>query len=808
VAKSLVIVESPAKAKTVNHYLGKDYVVKASMGHVRDLPKKKMGIDVAAGFVPTYEVIPEKKKTVAELKKAAKDSDRVILAADPDREGEAISWHLSQLLRDANPRIFRVSFNEITEEGVRAAFERLGQIDMNLLDAQQTRRILDRLVGYQISPLLWKKIARGLSAGRVQSVALRLVVDREKEIKAFKAEEYWLVAARLEAANPPAFKAALAKIEGKKAKVHNAEEAKIVDEECRRTPFVLDKVQVKPKLKHPGPPYITSTLQQDGFRLLRFPVKKTMFVAQKLYEGMPIGELGQTGLITYMRTDSFRVSEAAQAAARAYIEQHFPGAPAQGHEAAAEAPPGAAHKSPYLPAKPNVYASKKKTQDAHEAIRPAHIELTPEKVKPYLKKEEYDLYKLVWRRFMASQMAAARIEETAFDIACGRYLFQAKGEVVKFDGFLAVWPNGGGDKDVLPKAAQGETLKLLELESKQKFTEPPPRYTEGTLVKELEARGIGRPSTYAPTISTIQTRTYVVKEDGKFKPTELGIYVTDFLIQHFGKLMEYEFTAGMEEELDQISEGARTGAESLKEFYALLEGYLKAGAETEGVKQTGIPLEEKCPKCGAALVIKGGRFGRFKACSAYPACTFRESLDKRESKPLDEKCPQCGAQLAQKFGRFGPFIACSDYPKCKYIKKEQPVETGFACPTGCGGKVLKRKTRRGKFFFGCSRYPKCHFASWDELIDRTCPQCGAKPLYKKNLLRGEPYIYCKVEKCAFKEAAPREKIWEQGQAPAPAKGAEVGPVSESIVKEPAPAGKPATPEDGPKTDGTDEQGNR
>jgi len=784
VSKSLVIVESPAKAKTINHYLGQDYIVKASMGHVRDLPKKKMGIDIAAGFQPTYEVILEKKKTVADLRKAAKESDRVILAADPDREGEAISWHLSQLLADANPNIFRVSFNEITEEGVQAAFKNLCQIDLNLFDAQQTRRILDRLAGYLISPLLWKKIARGLSAGRVQSVALRLIVDREKEIKAFVAEEYWPFTARLEAKNPPAFKAALAKIEGKKAKVHNAEEAKIVREECERAPFVLDKVQVKPKLKHPGPPYITSTLQQDGFRLLRFPVKKTMFVAQKLYEGMAIGEAGQTGLITYMRTDSFRISEAAQAAARAYI--------------------GQAYSPAHVPAKPNEYRSKKKTQDAHEAIRPAHVELTPEKVKPFLKKEEYDVYKLIWRRFIASQMAAAKIEETAFDITAGRYLFQAKGEVVKFDGFLAVWPNGATDKEVLPKVEAGETLKLLELETKQKFTEPPPRYTEGTLVKELEARGIGRPSTYAPTIATIQTRTYVVKEEGKFRPTELGMYVTEFLIKHFSKLLEYKFTAHMEEELDEIAEGTRTSAESLQEFYALLEGYLKGAGEAEGVKQSGIPLEEKCPKCGAALVVKGGRFGQFKACSAYPACKFRESLDKKESQPLDEKCPQCGSPLEQKFGRFGPFVACSDYPKCKYIKKDRPVETGIDCPLGCGGKILKRKTRRGKFFFGCSRYPKCTFATWDDPIDRACPQCGAKILYKKNLLRGEPYIYCKNEKCTFKEAAPREKIWEAAAAGGKT-GMPEGPASSGTPGESGPEGtEPGAAGSG----GTDEQGNR
>jgi DNA topoisomerase-1 len=763
-AKSLVIVESPAKAKTVNHYLGKDYVVKASMGHVCDLPKKKLGVDVENDFRPTYEVIPEKKKTVAELKKAARESDRVILAADPDREGEAISWHLSQLLEADNKQIFRATFHEITEEGVQAAFKGLGQVDLALFDAQQTRRVLDRLVGYKISPVLWKKIARGLSAGRVQSVALRLICDREKEINAFVREEYWSIAARLEAQAPPAFKAALTKIDGKKAKVRNAEEAAVIVEACKRSPFVLDNVEVKAKHKHPAPPYITSTLQQDGFRLLRFPVKKTMFVAQKLYEGMPIGELGQTGLITYMRTDSMRVSDQAQAAARTFIEQKY--SPA------------------YVPAKPNQYKSKKKTQDAHEAIRPAHLDFPPEKVKPFLKKEEYDLYKLVWNKFLASQMAPAVIEETGFDILADRHLFQVKGEVVKFDGFLALWPNGNSDKELLPKAAAGETLKLLELESKQKFTEPPPRYTEGTLVKELESRGIGRPSTYAPIIATIQGRDYVEKKEGKFSPTPRGMDVTDFLVKYFVKLMEYKFTAHMEEELDLISEGTRKGVDSLKEYYALLEESLQKANEAEKVVKV---VDEKCPQCGAQLVIKDGRFGRFKACSGYPGCKFRESLDKKESKPLDEKCPQCGAQLVQKFGKFGPFVACSGYPKCKYIKKEN-AETGIACPLGCGGKVLRRKTRRGKLFFGCGNYPKCAFASWDELVNSPCPQCGAKILYRKNLLRGDPYIYCKNEKCTFKEAAPREKIWEKPQAP-------------EMPGEPETSGTPQEP------GGPDEQGN-
>jgi len=742
-AKSLVIVESPAKAKTVNHYLGDDYIVKASMGHVRDLPKKQLGVDVQADFRPTYQVIPEKKKIVTELKKAARDSERVILAADPDREGEAIAWHLGQLLEEDNPHILRAVFHEITEEGVQAAFRNLGQIDLPKLEAQQTRRILDRLVGYSISPLLWKKIARGLSAGRVQSVALRLICDREKEIKAFVSEEYWTIAARLEAQVPPVFKAALTKIDGKKAKVKNAEQAGTIVAACERAPFVLDKVEVKEKHKHPAPPYITSTLQQDGFRLLHFPVKKTMFVAQKLYEGMAIGDLGQTGLITYMRTDSLRVSESAQAAARAYIEQKY--SPA------------------YVPAKPNQYKSKKKTQDAHEAIRPAHLDLSPEKVKPFLKKEEYDVYKLVWNRFLASQMAPAVVEETAFDVRADRYLFQAKGEVIKFDGFLALWPNGNGDKELLPKATAGETLKLLELESKQKFTEPPARYTEGTLVKELEARGIGRPSTYAPILATIQSRTYVVKDKGKFIPTELGMYVIDFLVKYFATLMEYKFTAHMEEELDQISEGTRKGVESLREYYALLEEYLKLAGDSPEVLK-GIPIDEKCPKCGGQVVIKYGRFGQFKACAGYPECKFRESMVKQESKPLDEKCPQCGAQLVQKFGKFGAFVACPNYPKCKYIKKEN-VETGIDCPLACGGKLLRRKTRRGKLFFGCSNYPKCTFATWDEPIDRPCPLCGEKILLKKNLIRGDPYIYCRNEKCTFKESAPREKIWEKPETP-------------------------------------------
>ncbi len=753
--KSLVIVESPAKAKTVNHYLGADYVVKASMGHVRDLPKKTLGVDVEKDFEPTYQVIPEKKKVVAELRKAAKSSDRVILAADPDREGEAISWHLSQLIAEDNPNITRAVFHEITQEGVEEAFKHLGGLDENMIQAQQTRRILDRLVGYRISPILWKKVGKGLSAGRVQSVALRLICEREKEIKAFVAEEYWTIAAQLEAAVPPPFKAALAKVDGKKAKLRNGDEAKAVVAACEKGPFVLEAIKVQEKRRQPGPPYITSTLQQDAFRLLRFPVKKTMFIAQRLYEGLEIGELGQTGLITYMRTDSVRVSDQARAAAKAYVERVY--SPA------------------HVPSKPHLFKNPKKAQDAHEAIRPAHLDLPPDRVKPFLKKEEYDVYRMIWNRFMASQMASAVIEETEFDIAVRPapagagspghvYGFKTKGEVVKFDGFLAAYPNGNGEKELLPKAAEGEVLKLLALDSKQKFTEPPPRYTEGTLVKELESRGIGRPSTYAPIISTLQDRTYVTKDKGKFTPTELGMYVTDFLVKYFAGLMDYAFTAHMEEELDEIGDGEQKWIDSLREYYTLLEKDLKNVQGEEGVKRTGIPIDEKCPKCGKPLVIKDGRFGRFKACSGYPDCKFRESLTKRESKPLDEKCPKCGSQLVQKFGKFGPFVACSDYPKCKYIKKES-AETGVDCPVpGCGGKVLRRKTRRGKIFYGCSHYPKCTFATWDEPVNRPCPACGQKFLLKKHVMRGDPYLHCWNEKCAFKETLPAEKIWEQAKA--------------------------------------------
>ncbi|MDD8026551.1 MAG: type I DNA topoisomerase [Acidobacteriota bacterium] len=745
--KSLVIVESPAKAKTINKYLGADYVVKASMGHVRDLPKSKLGVDVENNFAPLYEIIPERKKVVTELKQAAKDASVIILAADPDREGEAICWHLKELLDGDGKPMRRLKLHEITESAVQEALRHMTELDAHMFDAQQARRVLDRLVGYLISPLLWKKVARGLSAGRVQSIALRLVYEREKEIRAFKPEEYWTIYAHLAASNPPPFRASLAKIDGKKAKVGDGTTAESILADLKDAPFTLAKVNVREKKRHPSPPYITSTLQQDAYQRLHYPVKRTMAVAQKLYEGMAIGDRGPVGLITYMRTDSVRVSAEALAWARAYIEKAY------------------SHK--HLPAKPNVYANKSAAQDAHEAIRPTSPELTPEAVKPFLKKEEFSLYQMVWNRFLASQMSPAQIEETELEISAKKYLFTVKGEVLKFAGFLALTPKGeNGDKEALPAVTAGETLTLQSLEPKQSFTQPPARYTEGTLVKELEAKGIGRPSTYAPIISTLQNRTYVVKTEGKFVPSELGMFVTEFLIRNFPDLMEIDFTAEMEGELDKIEEGTLEWTGSLRSFYAKLDKDLKAAAKVESVKATGIPLDEVCPKCGKPVVLKSGRFGSFKCCSGYPDCDFTENMVKKEVIVLEEKCPECGSNLVQRRGRYGLFTACSNYPTCKYIKKKKAEDTGLACPTDCGGTILKRETKRGRFFFGCSRFPKCRYATWDEPVKQPCPKCGKPFILRHSTKKDGTYLHCQDEACDWREDVAGATIAPKAKEPA------------------------------------------
>jgi DNA topoisomerase-1 len=739
-AKHLVIVESPAKAKTINRYLGSDYLVKASMGHIRDLPKKELGVDISHDFKPAYKIIAERKETVSDLQKTARNCKDVLLAADPDREGEAICWHLAQVLEDHNPQIYRAIFNEITENAVNEAFHHLKGIDQNKVKAQQTRRILDRLVGYSISPVLWKKIGRRLSAGRVQSIALRLICEREKEIRDFKQEEYWSIMAQLRASSPPDFPAALVKISGKKRKIENEAQASDITEDLKKLPFVLGNVDFKKKKKNPSPPYITSTLQQESFRHFRFPVKKTMMVAQKLYEGLEIGDLGLTGLITYMRTDSLRVSDEAVQQARDHIQKSF-------------APE-------YLPAKPRIFKNKRKAQDAHEAVRPTSMDLPPEKIMPYLSKDEFNLYTMIWNRFLASQMSPALVEATEFDIKAAQYEFKAKGEVIKFDGYLALYPKQKESEKILPKASEGENLELLDLEQKQNFTQPPSRYTEGSLVKELEARGIGRPSTYAPIISTLQNREYVIKDKAKFIPTEVGIFVSDFLIKNFPDLMEFKFTARLEEELDLISEGKQAWLDYLKSYYSLLDKDLKDAMQVEGVKGRGIPLEDECPECGKKLVIKDGRYGRFKACSGYPDCKFKQSMNKKESQPLEENCPECGHPLVVRRGKYGTFIACSNYPKCKYIKKEK-TDTGIACPMECSGTLVRRKTKKGKVFFGCSQFPKCKFATWDEPIDQPCPGCGRGFVLRKNVFKGKPHLYCSDESCEYKEEVESEKIWEK-----------------------------------------------
>jgi len=735
-AKQLVIVESPAKAKTINRYLGEGYLVKASMGHIRDLPKKKLGIDIEHDFLPEYHIIPEREPLVKDLQNAAKEAESILLAADPDREGEAICWHLSQILEEYNSKIFRVLTHEITQNAVKEAFQNLDSLDQGKISAQQARRLLDRLVGYLISPLLWEKVGRGLSAGRVQSIALRLICEREKEIKDFKPEEYWTISAHLEASALPPFKANLAKIDGKKVKVENQKSSSAIVKELWDLPFILKNILVKKKKKNPPPPYITSTLQQDGFRLLRFPVRKTMSVAQKLYEGLEIGERGLTGLITYMRTDSVRISDEAVQLSREFIKTHFP--------------------PEYLMSKPRTYKNKRKAQDAHEAIRPTSFDLPPETVKPYLKNEEFDLYRLIWNRFVATQMSSALVEETEFQVEASRYLFVVKGEVLEFDGYLALYPKSNKEENVLPKAREGEKLKLLDIESKQNFTQPPPRYTEGSLVKELEAKGIGRPSTYAPIISTLQGRVYVFKEKGKFIPSDLGLFVTDYLIKNFPDLMEFEFTARLEADLDLISEGKQEWLTSLKSYYTLLEKDLIEAKKGESIKKDGIPVEENCPECGKPLVIKEGKYGRFRACSGYPECRFKESLVKKEVKPLDETCPECGSQLVMRRGKYGTFAACSDYPKCKYIKKEKK-DTGISCPLECEGTLIRRKTRKGRIFYGCSEFPKCKFATWDEPVSQSCPECSRLFVLKKSTLKGKSHLYCSDEKCSFKEPITEEE---------------------------------------------------
>ena len=820
-AKNLVIVESPAKAKTINKYLGGDYSVKASMGHVRDLPKKKLGVDVKHGFEAEYEVLPARKKILDELKSAAKDATTIFLAADPDREGEAICWHLAEELAGktakAKKKVRRVVFNEITKRAIEDAFKNPVDVDAKKVDAQQARRVLDRLVGYKVSPILWEKVRRGLSAGRVQSVALRLVCERENEIRAFKPEEYWTVVGQLLGQDPPVFPAHLAKKDGTNIEIGNAEEAATVRRDLEAARFRVEKVQARERRRNPVPPFITSKLQQDAFKKLRFPVRKTMQVAQRLYEGIELGPEGAVGLITYMRTDSTRISEDALLAARGHI--------------------AAAYGEDYVPEKPNLYRSKKDAQDAHEAIRPTDLERSPEAVKRFLSKDELALYTLIWNRFVASQMRPAVYDETAVEISAAAYLLRAKGSTLKFKGFLAVYeetkdekveakprpdgeeppgeeaePDAAGTQ--LPPLKEGDVLTLQKLDTDQHFTQPPPRFSEASLVKVLEENGIGRPSTYASIISTIEAREYTEKRDGKLYPTELGFVVTDLLVQHFQDIMNVEYTAAMEQELDEIEEGKDNFLNTLNQFWKKFEKDLKrAQTEMKDIKRLEEKTDEVCEKCGSPMVLKWGRYGKFLACSSYPECKNTRQLaggegadvpevhedvlaavcpkdgqpmvlkkgrfgpflacsrypECKETRrlvrgeggklqvevlaPIEEKCPDCGNDLMWRRGRFGAFIACSNYPTCKYIKKKEAKEIGLLCPECNVGQVVERKGRWGRAFYGCKRYPECRFTAYHRPIPEPCPDCGRPFLLEKETKKEGKVVFCGNEACHFKRQA-------------------------------------------------------
>ncbi len=797
-AKTLVVVESPAKAKTINRYLGSDYTVVASMGHIRDLPKSKLGVDVDEGFTPAYEHIPARKKVIKELKAAAKGAGQIYVATDPDREGEAIGWHLAhELGKNKKTKVGRLRFNEITRQAVVAALDHVVDIDQRMVDAQQARRVLDRLVGYKLSPLLWDKVRRGLSAGRVQSVALKLVCDREAAIDVFESEEYWHILARLAGGVPPEFEVKLAKKGKSPIKIGREAEAKAVLADLDGATFTVTAVVTKERKKHAAPPFITSKLQQAS----RFPVKRTMIVAQQLYEGIEIPGEGSVGLITYMRTDSTRVSEQAIADVRQHIETAF------GPD--------------FLPAKPNRFRAKKNAQDAHEAIRPTSMTYDPERVRTHLSKEQYYLYRLIWSRFVASQMPPATYDETTVDVGAGEYTLRAKGSIPKFSGWMSVYerdtdseaaPGPGSasreqaDADdaavtgLLPPLVNGDRLELKTLKPEQKFTQPPPRFSEATLVKELEENGIGRPSTYASIIGTLQAREYVEKLEGRFKPTRLGRLVTDLLSRSFDDIIQVDYTRDMEDRLDKIESGDADYQGTLESFYRKFSIDLdKASTTMPNIKADGLPSDETCDKCGSKMIVKVGRFGMFLACSSYPECQNTRELETAESttdeqdetcencgrpmvvkrgrfgqflacsgypeckttrkvittaqglaaakpdQPLEEPCPKCGVNLVIKHGRFGEFTACSNYPKCRYVKLKS---MGVPCPRD-GGDIVERKSRRGRVFYGCSKYPDCDFTVWNKPLPEPCPQCQAPFLLEKITKRWGRQVLCHNDDCDY-----------------------------------------------------------
>jgi DNA topoisomerase I len=749
---ALVVVESPAKARTIGKYLGAGYTVKASVGHVRDLPKSKIGVDVEHGFEPVYEVIDGKKKVVAEIRKAAREVETVYLASDPDREGEAIAWHIAEEIKDVNDNIRRVLIHEITKKGVTAALAQPMDVNLHKTDAQQARRILDRLVGYEISPILWNKVQRGLSAGRVQSVAVRLVCEREAEIKAFIPVEYWSVEASCRAGTPPPFDAKIWRFDGERAEPKTKDAAEAIAAELRAGDAQVISVEKKERRKKPQAPFITSKLQQDAARKLRFSAKRTMALAQRLYEGVELGAEGPTGLITYMRTDSTRVSDDALAALRAHIVETYG--------------------SEYVPEEPNVYKTSSRAQDAHEAIRPTLMEWTPDRVAKALAEhpegpELTKLYTLIWQRFVASQMVQAIYDQTTIDLQRGRAVLRANGQIMKFAGYTKVYEVAETDDAkaeaaesadrLLPELAIGDGITLEEVRPEQHFTQPPPRFSEASLVKELEERGIGRPSTYASIMSTIVDRGYVEKREARFYPTELGVLVNGLLVDSFPQIVSVDFTANMENDLDKVEEGNVDWRKLLGGFYVPFKSDLeRARTEMRDVKREEIPTDFVCEKCGKPMVIKWGRNGSFLACQGYPECRNTKEVVKNldgtyeiiPEQTTDEICETCGAPMTIKRGRFGSFLACTKYPECKTTK---PISLGVKCPRpGCGGFLAEKRSRRGKPFFGCSNWAKkgCDFVAWDRPVPQPCPVCNAKFVVKKENKRG---IMLRCMECDWKQ---------------------------------------------------------
>ncbi len=730
----LVIVESPAKSKTIKKILGSSYEIEASYGHIRDFPPKVLGFDVQNNFTPSFEVIPEKKAVVKKLNDLAQKADKVLLASDPDREGEAIAWHVRQVINVPDSKVFRIEFNEITPKAVTYAVEHSRQIDMSRVKAQQTRQILDRLVGYKISPVLWEKMRNyHLSAGRVQSVALRMICEREDEIKAFTPVEYWTITADL-IKDKSKFSAELAKYKNKKPEIKNEAEAdKIVEYlKDKSRVFEVEKITTRNTTRKPSAPFITSTLQREASSKLGYGVSKTMQIAQKLYEGIDIGSDGPVGLITYMRTDSVRISDDAQNAAREFITANYG--------------------DKYYPKTPNNYVKKSKNvQDAHEAIRPSYIDKTPESIKSYLTNEQYQLYKLIWSKFVASQMENATVKNTTVDINAGDCTFKAGVSKITFDGYLKVYNDDEEKQETskIPDLKEDDKLKLKELEPKQHFTSPPPRYTEASLVKALEEHGIGRPSTYVPIISKIQQKNYVEKIEKALAPTQLGMTLCKQLVEYFKDIMNYEFTAKMETKLDDIAEDKLVWNEVIKDFYTPFIETV-SGAKANMQKVT-IESDITCPVCGKKMVVRTSRYGsQFLGCSGYPECKTMLPLSKdgqviEQNKATDEKCEKCSSPMVQKTGPYGPYLECTN-EQCKH-RKRIIKSTGVTCPKCGKGEIVYKKSKHGRLFFGCSKYPECDFVSWNEPVSEKCPECGAYLV--KKITKKSKKLECSNKDCSF-----------------------------------------------------------